>query len=46
MQTLVYENYTKFLGATSLTQSINDSLCSEEISNDLESLKGHLKQIN
>lgn len=42
LQTLVYENYTKFISATDLTQSINHSLSSPEITNDLEHLKSKL----
>jgi len=45
LQTLVYENYTKFIGATDLTKQINKSLSSPEITNELEDLKGHLKSI-
>jgi hypothetical protein len=32
LQTLVYANYTKFMGATDLTRDINESLSSDEIS--------------
>jgi hypothetical protein len=46
LNTLVYENYTKFISATDLTHSINMSLSSDEITNDLEDLKGTLKSIN
>ncbi len=46
LNTLVYENYTKFISATDLTHSINMSLSSDEITNDLEDLKGNLKSIN
>ena len=46
LQTLVYANYTKFMGATDLTREINDSLSSDSITNDLDDLKSSLKQIN
>ena len=46
LQTLVYANYTKFMGATDLTRDINSSLSSESINNDLDDLKGCLKNIN
>ena len=42
LQTLVYANYTKFMGATDLTRNINASLSSEEITADLEDLKANL----
>ena len=46
LQTLVYANYTKFMGATDLTRDINSSLSSDSINDDLESLKSSLKNIN
>lgn len=46
LQTLVYANYTKFMGATDLTRDINQSLSSDEVTNDLSSLKQNLSQIN
>ena len=46
LQTLVYANYTKFMGATDLTRNINASLSSAEITADLEDLKGNLQSIN
>jgi hypothetical protein len=35
MQTLVYENYTKFMSAADLTKQINDSFSSHSITDDL-----------
>ena len=35
MQTLVYENYTKFMSAADLTKQINDSFSSHSITEDL-----------
>ena len=46
LQTLVYANYTKFMGATDLTRNINASLSSDEITADLEDLKANLQAIN
>lgn len=42
---MVYENYTKFISATDLSQAINKSLSSDEVTNDLESMKDHLKSM-
>lgn len=46
MQTLVYENYSKFMSAADLTKSIKDSLSSDQINEDLQDLKNSLKSIN
>ena len=46
MQTLVYENYSKFMAAADLTKSIKESLSSDQITDDLDSLKSSLKSIN
>ena len=46
MQTLVYENYSKFMSAADLTKSINESLSSDQINDDLDVRKSSLLSIN
>ena len=46
MQTLVYENYKKFISAADLTKEIDESFSSPEITEDLQDLRSALNRIN